>query len=77
MKVLIADDDMVLRQGLSIYIEENIPFCKVVGNVSNGKEALDFIKEKRFFLLLGYIIFRSTHIGNIQKQRHALNIIKT
>jgi two-component system, response regulator YesN len=52
MKVLIADDDMVLRQGLSIYIEENIPFCKVVGNVSNGKEALDFIKEKNIDVVI-------------------------
>jgi hypothetical protein len=38
---------------------------------------LDNPKSSWFFLLLGYIIFRSTHIGNIQKQRHALNIIKT
>ncbi|MCX6270903.1 MAG: response regulator, partial [Bacteroidetes bacterium] len=44
IKVLIVEDSRVVREYLQ-YILENDPAIEVIGNVSNGKLALEFLKD--------------------------------
>ncbi|UKS27969.1 response regulator [Paenibacillus sp. HWE-109] len=44
-KLLIADDDYEIRNGLCRYFPWDVVGFHVVGSVENGKEALDFIKR--------------------------------
>jgi two-component system response regulator YesN len=44
LKVLIVDDDDIIRQGLNIIIKKNLPNCEVIGEASDGELALEQIK---------------------------------
>jgi len=44
-KILIVDDDKIIRQGLKAIIENNTSEYKIVGEASNGKQALAAIKQ--------------------------------
>jgi NarL family two-component system response regulator LiaR len=46
IRVLICDDHFMVRQGLSTYFELQDDF-EVVGEASNGKQAVEMAKEKR------------------------------
>lgn len=45
-KVLIVDDELLIRQGIKHSIHWEQEGFQIVGEASNGKEALDLIKEK-------------------------------
>ena len=44
--VLIVDDELIIRQGLKCIIEWDKLGFKIIGEASNGKDALDFILQK-------------------------------
>ena len=44
LKILIADDDKIIRHGLRVIIENNAPEFLIVGEASNGEFALEAIK---------------------------------
>lgn len=46
IRVLICDDHFMVRQGLSTYFELQDDF-EVIGEASNGKQAVEMAKEKR------------------------------
>lgn len=46
MKILIADDDALIREGLKILLELEEGF-EVTGTVNNGQEAFEFCKSNR------------------------------
>lgn len=45
--VLIVDDELIIRQGLKCIIEWNEFGFEIIGEASNGKDALDFILQKK------------------------------
>lgn len=52
IRVLIADDHLVVRRGLATLIEDSPEMC-LVGEVNNGKEAVDlYIRHRPDILLL-------------------------
>ena len=46
IKILIADDHQIVRQGLRLLIEEE-PGMEVVGEAENGRDAVQLAQEKR------------------------------
>jgi Response regulator containing CheY-like receiver domain and AraC-type DNA-binding domain len=55
MKIFIADDDKVLRNGIRKIIETNAAWCKVEGEASNGALALDELQKLDVDLLISDI----------------------
>lgn len=52
-KILIADDDSIIRRGLKAIIEKNFPEdFSIAGDVSNGSDALDIISGEHIDLLV-------------------------
>jgi len=51
LKVLIVDDDALIREGLKILLEIEVDF-QVVGTASNGQEALEMCRKKKPDLVL-------------------------
>lgn len=51
-KLLIADDDYEIRNGLCKYFPWNVVGFHVVGNVDNGREAIEFIKKHEVDVIL-------------------------
>lgn len=45
--VLIVDDELIIRQGLKCIIEWNAFGFEIIGEATNGKDALDFILQKK------------------------------
>ena len=52
IKVLIVDDEPFIRQGLSLLIKWKEHGCEVIGEASNGNEAMDIIKNKSVDLVI-------------------------
>ena len=52
MKVLIADDDKLIRKGLRMIIEEGAPYCEIIGEAFNGRQALEMIQLEKPDLLI-------------------------
>jgi two-component system response regulator YesN len=52
IKVMIADDEPFIRQGLKILINWEQYGFEVCGEAANGKEALELMKEKEFDLII-------------------------
>jgi two-component system response regulator YesN len=52
IKVLIADDDKIIRKGLRAIIEESAPYCRIIGEAFNGKQALEMIRTEDPDLLI-------------------------
>ena len=46
-KVIIVDDEKLIRNGLITYINEEIDDFKVVGDFSDGQEALDYLEDNQ------------------------------
>lgn len=44
IKIIIADDHSIIRDGLRAMLEKN-NFCKIVGEAANGEELLDLLKS--------------------------------
>lgn len=55
LKILIADDDMIIRRGLKTIIEKRITDCMVVGQAPNGIEALELIEMYKPHILIADI----------------------
>ena len=51
MKILIVDDDPLVGQSLQLLLNKEKDLT-VIGNVTNGQEAIDFCKEKTPDLIL-------------------------
>lgn len=51
IRILIADDHGIVRQGLRMYLQLD-PGLEVVGEASNGKEALDLAGKLRPDIIL-------------------------
>lgn len=52
VKVLLADDHTLVREGIRGLIEAKMPQLQVVGGASNGEEALKMVRELKPDLLL-------------------------
>jgi len=52
LKVFIADDDELISKGLKVIIEKNTSYYKVIGQASDGEEALAAIKRLKPDLLI-------------------------
>lgn len=55
-KVLIADDEFIMRQGMKHMIEWEREGFQIVGEVANGQEALAFIEKVRPHIVLADIV---------------------
>ncbi len=55
MKVLLVDDEPFILQGLSVLIDWQAEGFKIVKMASNGKEALDYLRENRVDLIIADI----------------------
>lgn len=44
IKIIIADDHYIIRDGLKAMLEKN-DFCKIVGEAANGEELLELLKK--------------------------------
>ena len=48
----IADDELIIRQGLRCILDwEELGF-QIIGEAANGADALDFIIKNNFFIIL-------------------------
>ncbi len=52
IKVMIADDEPFIRQGLKILIDWEQYGFKICGEASNGKEAVELMKENDYDLII-------------------------
>ena len=52
MKVVIADDDKLIRKGLRIILKESNPDIEIVGEAFSGKQALEMVLDKKPELLV-------------------------
>lgn len=55
LKVMLVDDEPYILQGLQILIDWNKEGYEIVAALSNGKEALDFLKENEVDLIISDI----------------------
>ena len=55
MKVLLVDDEPFILQGLSVLIDWRAEGFEIVKTASNGKEALDYLKENQVDLIIADI----------------------
>lgn len=55
LKVLLVDDEPFILQGLKILVDWNSEGYEIVAALSNGKEALDYIKENEVDLIISDI----------------------
>ncbi len=44
-KLLVVDDEVTMRKGISNYMNWASIDCQVVGSASDGMEAIDFLKK--------------------------------
>ena len=44
-KLLVVDDEVTMRKGISNYMNWASIDCQVVGSASDGMEAIDFLKN--------------------------------
>ena len=52
MKVLLADDEPFILEGLSVLIDWEKEGCEIVKKASNGKEALEYLREHAVDLVI-------------------------
>jgi DNA-binding NarL/FixJ family response regulator len=71
VKVLLVDDHAVVRSGLRALLE-NEPGIRVVGEASNGKEAIELVKEKMPDVVVMDI--RMPELNGVDAARQALAI---
>lgn len=78
-KVLIVDDELLIRQGIKHAIQWEEEGFKVVGEASNGKEALELIQSKQPHIVITDIvmpIMDGEQLAKIIKEEHkAIEII--
>lgn len=55
-KVLIAEDEFIMRQGIKHMINWESEGFTIVGEATNGKEALDLIEEVRPNIIISDIV---------------------
>ena len=55
MKVLIADDEPFILQGLSVLIDWESEGCEIVRKATNGMEALDYLRQNSVDLVISDI----------------------
>ena len=55
VRVLLVDDEPFIIQGLKVMLEGQSVNCEVVGEASNGKEALEFLKQREVDLVFADI----------------------
>lgn len=55
LRVLLVDDEPFILKGLMVLIDWNQEGFEIVGTASNGKEALDFLKENQVDLIIADI----------------------
>ncbi|WPX08916.1 response regulator transcription factor [Anaerocellum danielii] len=51
-KVLIVDDEKLIRKGIRTILERNVPDLNEIKEASNGKEALDLLLSEKFDILI-------------------------
>jgi DNA-binding NarL/FixJ family response regulator len=64
VRILIADDHGIVRQGLRMYLQFD-PELEIVGEASNGKEALDLAGN----LKPDIVLIRAAFAGQVQLSR--------
>ena len=55
-KILIVDDEYLLRQGIKHLVDWNAEGFEIIGEASNGKEALDFIEKTKPHIIISDIV---------------------
>jgi len=55
-KILIVDDEYLLRQGIKHLVDWNTQGFEIIGEASNGKEALDFIEKNKPHIIISDIV---------------------
>ena len=55
VRILLVDDEPFIVQGLKAMLEQGNQNCEIVGEASNGKEALDFLKQRDVDLVIADI----------------------
>ena len=55
MKVLIADDEPFILQGLSVLIDWEAEGCEIVRKATSGMEALDYLRQNSVDLVISDI----------------------
>lgn len=52
MKVVLLDDERIIRRGLEKILCENFPFVNVIASLGDGQEAMDFFMDHQVDLLI-------------------------
>ncbi|MBX4270733.1 response regulator transcription factor [Clostridium estertheticum] len=55
-KILIVDDEYLLRQGIKYLVDWNKEGFEIIGEASNGKEALNFIEKLKPHIIISDIV---------------------
>ena len=55
-KILIVDDEYLLRQGIKHLVDWNKEGFEIIGEASNGKEAIDFIEKLKPHIIISDIV---------------------
>jgi DNA-binding NarL/FixJ family response regulator len=73
MRVLLVDDHVLVRQGLRALLEEHCPGVEVVAEASDGREALEALREQDCDLMLADIhlpMIDGVTLTRLAKQEH-------
>lgn len=55
VRILLVDDEPFIVQGLKAMLEQGKTDCEVIGEAANGKEAVDFLKQRDVDLIIADI----------------------
>ncbi|RCW73222.1 response regulator transcription factor [Saliterribacillus persicus] len=72
-KILIVDDEMLIRQGIINYIEWENEGYKIIGEASNGEEAMELIHEHHPHILITDIVMPGMDGIELVKQVKEVN----
>ena len=61
-KILIVDDEYLLRQGIKYLVDWNKEGFEIIGEASNGKQALDFIEKLKPHIIISDIEIGRAHV---------------
>lgn len=72
MKVFIVDDEKIIRKGISSILHQHLPSVKIIGEASDGVEALEKISQLLPDVVITDIKMPSMDGVELTKQIHAL-----
>ncbi|MFQ9614170.1 MAG: response regulator, partial [Clostridium butyricum] len=70
-KILIIDDEFIMRQGIKYMTDWEKEGFKIIGQASNGQEAIDMIKKEKPHIIISDIVM--PQIDGIELSKYIQN----